>query len=151
MSFRGVQRSEQRVPQRILIRTPGNRYDFDRSRIPPGMDYGWKRKSFMGFEDIEHMVNLEANGWTPVPPERHPELTGSRLQKGAEIVRGGLMLMERPAEISEDARELDGAFARQQVADHMKRLGLAGHRASGHGLKTHYERPPDVNVVDDGL
>ncbi len=86
---RPPQRSEQRAVQRLSIRTPGNRFDLDESRIPPGMHYEWKRKTFLGREDVEHLVNLDANGWSPVPAERHPELSGTRLQSGSEVVRGG--------------------------------------------------------------
>ncbi len=148
MANRPSQRSEQRSPQRLQIRTPGNRFDLDHLRTPAGMHYEWKRQTFMGAVDTEHLVNLEANGWTPVPADRHPELTGTRLQSGSEIVRGGLMLMERPIEITDEARELDGFAAKQQVAAQIQRLGLAGHRAGGKGLKREIGPPPDA-VMDD--
>jgi len=149
MAQRPMQRSDQRsLPGRLQIRTPGNRYDIDTSRIPPGMHYEWKRKTFMGSEDIEHLVNLDANGWTPVPAERHPELSGTRLQAGAEIVRGGQMLMERPKEITDEARELDGFAAKHQVASQMQRLGLS--RQMGRGIKKSIGPAPDQErMVED--
>jgi hypothetical protein len=103
----------------------------------------------MGAENVEHMINLEANGWTPVPAERHPELSGKRLAAGSAIERGGEMLMERPIEITEEARELDGFAAKNQVASQMQRLGLNGMRAAGKGVKRVIGPPPDDLVADD--
>jgi hypothetical protein len=93
---RGAQRSEQRIPQRLIIRTGSNRFEFDRSLVPTGMHYEWKRATLYGQEDTENLVNLEQNGWVCVPPDRHPELSGRRATVNGEIRRGGLVLMERP-------------------------------------------------------
>lgn len=148
-SPRAAQRSEQRVPQRLTLRTGSNRYDFDRSVIPSGMTYEWKRKTLFGQDDTENMINLEHNGWTPVPAERHPELSGRRAATGSEIVRGGLILMERPDEITEEARELDTFAARHQVAAQVQRLGLEGKRAAGKGFKTTYDAPAESQTVPE--
>jgi hypothetical protein len=146
---RAIQRSEQRVQQRFTLRTGSNRFEFDQDLIPPGMTYEWKRKTMFGAEDTENMINLEHNGWTPVPAERHLELSGRRAVAGAEIVRGGLVLMERPAEITEEVRDMDTFAARHQVASQMQRLGLEGKRAAGKGIKTTYEPMPDSQTVPD--
>lgn len=148
-SNRPVQRSEQRVPQRLVLRTGSNRFEFDRSMIPSGQTYEWKRKSVFGQEDHENLVNLEQNGWTPVPADRHPELSGRRAIAGAEICRGGLILMERPNEITEEARELDNFAAKHQVAAQVQRLGLEGKRVAGKGIKTSYDPPPESQSVPD--
>lgn len=144
MVERRPQRSDQRVPQRITIRTGANRFDFDHSLIPEGMTYEFKRLSIFGKEDDEHQINLEHNGWTPVPADRHPELMGRRAVAGGTIVRGGLMLMERPVEITDEARDLDTFAARHQVASHIQSMGLEGKRAAGKGIKTTYEASQEV-------
>lgn len=146
---RPVQRSAQRHGIRLQIRTPGNRFDIDEDRIPVGMTYEWKRMKFMGLEDIEHLVNLDSNGWLPVPADRHPELAGTRLQKGADIVRGGLCLMERPCEITAEARELDEFASKAQISHQLQRLGLQGQRADRRGVRTRVGPPPDAMPVDD--
>lgn len=143
-----AQRAVQRAPQRVHIRTAANRYDLDMSRKPDGMDYAWKRATLMGQEDTENLVNTEANGWTPVPVERHPEVTGSRHYKGSEIKIGGLVLYERPIETSEEARELDSFAAQQQVAAQLQRLKIAGHRAGGRGVKREVVRIENA-IADD--
>jgi hypothetical protein len=141
-------RSEQRPAQRVRIRTPGERYEVDLSKKPAGMDYNWKAKTILGAENVEGMINYDANGWVAVPAGRHPELAGKRLTKDAEIVRGGQLLMERPTEISAEARAMDGHEARKQVADQLQRLGLAGHRAAGRGLKRSYAPVEDSMDIE---
>jgi hypothetical protein len=146
---RAPQRSEQRVAQRFVLRTGSNRFEFDLTLRPQGMTYEWKRKTIFGQEDQENLINLEQNGWEPVPSERHPELSGRRAVAGAEIVRGGLVLMERPEEITDEARDMDTFAARHQVAAQVQRLGLEGKRAAGKGFKTSYDPPKQEQVVPD--
>lgn len=150
-SARAPQRSEQRDPHRprVVLRTANNRFDLDRAKIPPGMCYEWKRVSVFGQQDTENLVNVEANGWTAVPAERHPELSGKRAQVGSDITRGGLMLMERPTEVTEESRELEEAAARNQVSTQVQRLGLEGKRAAGKGFRTTYEPPGSLQQVPD--
>lgn len=151
MAMRPIQRSEQRTPQRVrpMIRTSLNRYQLDDRRIPSGMTYEWKRKSVLGQEDVESQINYEFNGWTAVPPERHPELMGSRATAAQEIVRGGLVLMERPREVTDEARDLDEFAARNQVAAQMQRLKLEGKRSAGKGIRTSYEAAPEDRQVPE--
>lgn len=134
-----AQRAEQRAPQRVKLYNAMNRYEVDQSRIPPGMSYEWKRKTVFGQDDVEHLINLDANGWVPVPCERHPELTGKYVT-GKEIVRGGLVLMERSQEITDEARNLDMGAADDQVTHQVRRLGQEGKIAAGKkGIKRGYE------------
>lgn len=100
------------------IRNNAAEYDdgVDEFRAPPapdGWSYEWKRKSNMNQEDHSHMLAMRRAGWTPVPVERHPEM----MHVGAEgsIERKGMILMERPSEIVEDARSRELRVARQQV------------------------------------
>ena len=145
---RAPQRSAQRTPQRIVIASAGNRFDVDLNKKPRGMTYEWKAQTVMGYELTEQQIMQEANGWTPVPSERHPELTGSRGAKGGIIKRGGQILMERPEEITREAAEMDTFAARYAVASQLQKLKLTGHRAGGRGIKKSYEPPPDA-IPDD--
>lgn len=149
---RSEQRSEMRMPQRRVVRNALNRFDVDERKIPPNMSYGWKRKTLYGMEDIEGLINAEANGWTCVPPDRHPELMGSRASQANEIVRGGLVLMERPKEMTNYVMDLEERDARRQIANQMQRLQIGGHRAAGRGVKTNYEpAPQDRQVPEDAV
>lgn len=100
------------------IRNNGSEFDdgVDEFACPPAPDgwtYEWKRKSSMNQEDHSNMLLVKRAGWTPVPVERHPEM----MHIGAEgsIERKGMILMERPAEIVQDAYDRLNRLARNQV------------------------------------
>lgn len=138
---RSDQRSEQRTPPRPrqLIRTAENRYSVDKSKQPPNTDYQWKRVSIWGKPDEEHQINMAANGWTPVPADRHPELAGLKATKDQFIVRGGQMLMERGKELTQQARLDDKARADEQIKTQLHRVGHES-RERGYGqTKARYE------------
>ncbi|HWG71255.1 MAG TPA: hypothetical protein VN692_17695 [Steroidobacteraceae bacterium] len=127
-------RAEQRTPQRRMIFTGTNRFDVDMSKKPAGSAYKWLRSTIGGQEDPENLVMAEMNGWTPVPAERHPELAGLSAKKGSAIVRGGLMLVEQPAEYAKEAREMDQFQARHTVESQIQRLGLQARRNGAKGI-----------------
>lgn len=89
-------------------------FKIDRDIIPDGWAYEWKTYSVMGAVDPAYQVQLAKKGWEPVPASRHPELmpVGSTEKT---ITRKGLMLMERPLELVERARDIDKKRARDQV------------------------------------
>jgi hypothetical protein len=147
--MRPMQRSDQRTPQRFVPRNSMNRFELDESRIPPNMSYEWKCKTIMGQENIEGLINYEANRWTSVPPERHPELTGSRASQMREIVRAGLVLMERPKEITAIVKDQEEFEARNQVSTQLQRLRLTGARAAGRGISTSYSPGNEQSVPED--
>lgn len=91
---------------------------------PPGWTYEWKTKEVMGEEQSSYLVSLRLNGWDMVPAKRHPELmpTDSKL---ANIERKGMVLMERPTEIVEEARAIERKRARDQVRGKEEQLNAA--------------------------
>jgi len=89
--------------------------------IPEGWDYNWKRHSTAGMEDDTYATELRQAGWEAVPAERHPELVPIGA-KGA-IIRKGMILMERPEEISNMAKQRELATAREAVAAKERALG----------------------------
>lgn len=79
--------------------------------IPDGTTYEWKRDSIYGKDDPAYSAALLRMGWTPVDAARHPELMPARSTTGY-IERPGVILMERPAEITRRVRERDRRAAR---------------------------------------
>lgn len=140
---RAAQRPPQRPPQRRVIYTGTNRFDFDKSRVPEGMTYGWKRISVAGGEDTEHKILCEMNGWTPVPANRHPELAG-RNPTDAPIVRGGLMLMELPTPWAEESRALDEFSAKHTLEEQIQRIDKGSKRQGAKGIKRGMEVIPEL-------
>lgn len=100
-----------------------NKFFFDRRLIPPGWDYEYKRVKCYGQEDTDHQVNLRENGWTPVPASRHPELMP--IGHEGPIVKDGMMLMERPLELTQEARAEDYQAAVDPVNALREMLGQA--------------------------
>jgi hypothetical protein len=123
--------------------------EFATPPAPDGWSYEWKRKSSMNMEDLSHMNHVRRMGWTPVPVERHPDM----MHVGAEgsIERKGMLLMERPEEITLDARAKDLLMARRQVKIKEGQLtssdGLLGREDSklAPKLKKSYEPMPIPN------
>jgi len=89
-------------------------FHIDPNAIPDGWTYEWKRHSTYGKEDPSYQVALAQQGWTAVDASKHPELMP---KEGVHrtIERKGMILMERPTEIVEDAKRRDLRKARQQV------------------------------------
>lgn len=86
----------------------------DLSSIPDGWTYEWKRHTLLGAEDPTYTVHLARMGWEPVPASRHPEMMPQGWSRGT-IERKGLILMERPTEVVDEARRLLDRAARDQV------------------------------------
>lgn len=96
----------------------------DPAVIPPGWSYEWKRRTVMNEENAAYQVQLQLKGWEPVPASRHPEYMpdGGRY---STIERKGMVLMERPLEITEAARQAELRKARLQVRSKEEQLNAA--------------------------
>jgi hypothetical protein len=82
--------------------------------IPPGWTYEWKRRTVYNAEDPSYTIELQKGGWEPVPAERHPEMMPHGY-RGGIIERKGLVLMERPKQVTDYVRSLEQKKATQQV------------------------------------
>lgn len=85
----------------------------DPSSVPEGWSYEWKRHTIAGKEDPAYQVQLARGGWEPVPADRHPEMMP--VGNYATIERKGMILMERPATLTKEAKEIELRRARNQV------------------------------------
>ncbi len=90
-----------------------DRFFIDPYIIPDGWSYEWKRKTIWGKEDPAHEVELARQGWETVPATRHPQM----MPKGnwQTIERDGMVLMERPKELTDDVHAQNLRRARLQV------------------------------------
>ena len=125
-----------------------DKFYISKDMIPDGWSYEWKRRLLLGQEDPSYAVNLARQGWEPVPVSRHPELmpVGWR---GTTIELDGMILMERPSEIVDEARRMDLRRAKEQVRS--KEAQLAGtpegtmtrdHEKARPSIKKSYEAIP---------
>ena len=124
----------------VLSRTRtfvGDIFEIPKEMIPPGWSYQWNSVSISGNSDIlldqNHMMHQ--NGWRPVPAERY---AGTLVPKGAtgNIIRGQQLLMERPEQLTQEARQEDLRNANQLISDRNESLKLTKMReALGEGME----------------
>jgi hypothetical protein len=119
-----------------------NEFHIDPAIIPDGWDYNWKTYTVLGQKNDAYDVELAQAGWEPVDASRHPEMMPIGYK--GYIVRKEMILMERPAEISEQAKQRELYEARKAVADKERALGIApsGHMDRDHqrtGVRKSYE------------
>ena len=98
----------------------------DPEMVPEGWTYEWKRRLLIGQEDPSHMVALYRDGWEPVPLNRDSRHRAMMPRGWGEntIERKGMILMERPTELTEEVRDMQLRAARKQVRD--KEAQIAG-------------------------
>lgn len=90
--------------------------------IPPGVSLEWKRESMLGMDDPHYMVSQHEQGWRPVDVSMIPQLMPEGY-KGA-IRMKGMLLMERPVELTREAQQEDYKNARRAVAAKEQQLGV---------------------------
>jgi len=107
--------------------------------VPDGWTYEWKRHTIYNQEDPAYQVQLAREGWEVVPASRHPDL----MPQGEHpfISRKGMVLMERPKEITDESRAYDLRKARAQV--HAKEQQL-GHAPDGQFGRNHDKTRPKI-------
>jgi hypothetical protein len=118
--------------------------------IPAGLTYEWKRWSVSGQVDPFYIADMRSQGWEPVNPKNHPNWLPPGYNE-PHIIKGGCILMERPEELTLEAkRELD-ALAKMRVKEAEQRLGMTPkgeltreHSAVAPKVVKEYMRPMQV-------
>ena len=96
----------------------------DPSVIPDGWSYEWKMHTVFGKEDPSYSIALARKGWEPVETSRHPEMMATGNTEKL-ITRKGMILMERPMELTEEAKRIEQRRARLQVKTKEEQLSTA--------------------------
>lgn len=109
---------------RQRVRKSADKYYINPAIIPAGWVYQWKRYAILGQEDPAYMAELTQVGFSPVPAERHAGMFLPEGYKGAIII-GGQILMERPIELEQEAKEEDRWAADSQLRGSREQFGLA--------------------------
>jgi hypothetical protein len=116
--------------------------EFKLPRAPDGWTYEWKTKAVMGAINHAHLTELRRQGWEEVPTARHPE----EMPLGGHdpvIERKGMILMQRPTVIVDEARAIQIARARNQVK--FKEEQLSGTPEGGLGHRNHEQVKPRIS------
>lgn len=99
-----------------------DKFYIDPKAIPDGWSYEWKSFTVLGKENPSYQVAMAHKGWESVPRTRHPHMMPHNYQ-GETIEREGMILMERPLEITQEAKARDLRIARSQVRGKEEQLG----------------------------
>lgn len=85
--------------------------------VPKDKSYQWVPLTVMGNAEVvqNQLERMRIAEWRPVPARRHPHM---RRNEDGEIEIGGLVLMERPTELTDEARGKEIAGARLMYDDH---------------------------------
>jgi hypothetical protein len=115
--------------------------------IPEGWTYEWKNYSVYGQENPQYLSSVFRTGWAPVPASRHPELIYIGYI-GEAIIKDGMILVERPEEITREARDRDAAETRRVMQ--AKEAAIAGTKleAGPQKLLTHNRHVGPVEIQD---
>ncbi len=100
-----------------------DKFHIPRHMVPDGWSYEWKNHAVFGKENPQYLSSVQRTGWAPVPSSRHPELIYPGYV-GSAIIKDGMILMERPEELTIEARRRDMRESRAQVA--AKEAAMAG-------------------------
>jgi hypothetical protein len=91
--------------------------------VPEGLNYEWKRWENVGQQDPFYIARMREQGWEPVNPKSHPNWVPPGY-KEPHIIKGGQILMERPMELTLEARKELRQLSKQQVREAEQRLGM---------------------------
>ena len=88
---------------------------------PPGWTYEWKTHSVFNKEYPQYFSSLLRTGWSAVPAARHRDLVYPGYS-GDSIVVDGLILMERPKELTDRVRKRELSKSIDQVRNSEAKL-----------------------------
>ena len=91
--------------------------------VPEGLSYEWKRWAVSGQQDPFYIAQMREQGWEPVNPKRHPNWVPPGYNE-PHIIKGGMILMERPEELTKEAQAELRQLSRKQVKEAEQRLGM---------------------------
>jgi hypothetical protein len=87
-----------------------------------GVSLQWKRYSVKGEQDPYYIAALRQNGWEPMQAEDFPDLPNDG---SGSIIKEGMILMGRPAELTRQAEAMLETRAKKQIHDQKVQVGLA--------------------------
>ena len=99
----------------------------------------WKRHTLLGQQDPAYEMELKRKGWLPVQSHMMPGMMPPGYK--GPIVRDGMMLYERPQELTDEARHEAITEAFEVIRTTEKRLGIA---SPGEATRDHPDAQPRI-------
>lgn len=115
------------------------------AEAPPGWTYEWKLHSAFNKEYPQYLAGMMRHGWSPVPSSRVRHLLYPEYE-GENCIVDGLILMERPKELTERRRERDYQNAVQQVKSKVESAKEAPPGTAPRGPGAHPDLPARIKT-----
>jgi hypothetical protein len=106
------------------------------AEAPAGWTYEWKTHSVFNKEYPQYMHSLQRTGWSPVPSARHRDLIYPGYT-GESIINDGMILMERPKELTDRVRRREFMRAVEQVRSSEAKLADAPPNTAPRGTQSY--------------
>lgn len=128
----------------------GDKYHIDLSEVPHGWTYQWNAVTVFG-KEVESDLLMHENGWRAVPSSRFPGRWTPRGHDG-QIVVDGLRLEERPASLTQEAKQEDTARAKALIRDRTDALRMTQKQLPGADVARARNNAGRMNMsIDPGL
>ncbi len=119
-----------RAERKRLLPGYQDKFHIPANLIPPDVSLNWKRYGTINQPDDQYLASQRMNGWEPAQAEEFPVIAARYgITKGAILVEG-MLLMERPMQLTEDAIRDDKEAAGARVAGVRESL-VSGPTATG--------------------
>jgi hypothetical protein len=110
----------------VLKRAPtlrGNPFDLPEEIKEAGWSYQWIRASCYGNTEMSEMSVMKRAGWREVPPDALHGYFRDETPEGQNFIsREGLVLMERPQAMTDEARQEDLRLANVQYGRQLQKI-----------------------------
>lgn len=103
-----------------------DKYAVPAGEIPANWSYQWIAESVLNEPQAAAMIDFQQKGWTAVPQERHPNIP---------VRQGGLMLVERPKALTDEARHEEIQEAKDQLRTNVEQFMPNDSGAARSGLR----------------
>jgi hypothetical protein len=94
-----------------------DKFAIPKEEIPVGWSYQWICETVLNEPQTASLLDFQQKQWTPVPQDRHPT---------RPVRQGGLMLVERPQVLTDEARQEEMQEARDQVKANVEQFAPPG-------------------------
>jgi hypothetical protein len=94
-----------------------DKYAIPKDEMPAGWSYQWIAETVLNEPQTGAMMDFRQKQWSNVPQERHPTIP---------VRQGGLVLVERPIVLTEEARQEELQEARDQVRANVEQFTPGG-------------------------
>lgn len=113
----------------VLTRRPtgisANQFAVPDHLTEKGWSLQWVRSECLGKPDPANITDHMENGWTPVPADRKGFSEYFRIEGSGNIEREGLILMERPEELTRQALHEDYAASMSERNTQVEEFALS--------------------------